>query len=216
VKGTDAAKQIIDAGGKAEFIQADIAQNADDEELVNMIVNKYGRLDAAFNNAGLTAPIAPVADSDPDAWRRVIDVNLSGTYFAMRAQIRAMRETGGGAIVNNSSLAGITAIPGQPAYVASKFGVIGLTQAAAIECARDPEIRINVVAPGPIMGGMNTEEALARDPERTKQKIRVTAMRRLGAPEEVARLVSWLLSSEASYITGSVFPIDGGASAGKF
>ena len=109
VKGAEAANSITDAGGKAEFIQVDISQNADAEALVKLIVNKYGRLDKAFNNAGLTAPVAPLADSDPDAWRRVIDVNLSGTYYAMRAQIRAMRETGGGAIVNNSSLAGVTA-----------------------------------------------------------------------------------------------------------
>jgi NAD(P)-dependent dehydrogenase (short-subunit alcohol dehydrogenase family) len=216
VAGAEATKLLEKEGLNVSFMECDVAQEGAAEELVGQIVSRYGRLDAAFNNAGVTVPIAPLVDSDPAVWKQAMDVNLTGVYYCLRAQIRAMRKTGGGAIVNNSSLAGITAIPGQPAYVASKFGVIGLSQAAAIENARDPEIRINVVAPGPISGGMNTEDALAKDPERTKQKIRVTAMRRLGMPEEVSHTVAWLLSNEASFITGSVFPIDGGASAGKF
>jgi NAD(P)-dependent dehydrogenase (short-subunit alcohol dehydrogenase family) len=216
VAGAEATKLLEKEGLNVSFMECDVAQEGAAEELVGQIVSRHGRLDAAFNNAGVTVPIAPLVDSDPAVWKQAMDVNLTGVYYCLRAQIRAMRKTGGGAIVNNSSLAGITAIPGQPAYVASKFGVIGLSQAAAIENARDPEIRINVVAPGPISGGMNTEDALAKDPERTKQKIRVTAMRRLGMPEEVSHTVAWLLSNEASFITGSVFPIDGGASAGKF
>ena len=214
--GAEAAQVLTQDGLDVSFIQSDIAQEGAAEALINQIVDQHGRLDNAFNNAGITVPVAPLADSDMAVWRQAIDVNLTGVYYCLRAQIRAMRKTGGGSIVNNSSLAGITAIPGQPAYVASKFGVIGLSQAAAIENARDPEIRVNVIAPGPISGGMNTEEALQKDPERTKQKIRVTAMRRLGMPEEVAQTVTWLLSDQASFTTGAVFPIDGGASAGKF
>ncbi len=214
--GAAAETSLKEEGLDARFLQCDVAEEGAAEALVAQIVADHGRLDAAFNNAGITVPVAPLAQSDPAVWRQAMDVNLTGVYYCLRAQIRAMRETGGGAIVNNSSLAGVTAVPGQPAYVASKFGVIGLSQAAAIENARDPEIRINVVAPGPISGGMNTEEALAKDPERTKQKIRVTAMRRLGRPEDVSQMVAWLLSSQAAYVTGSVFPIDGGASAGKF
>ncbi|GFE51882.1 short chain dehydrogenase [Roseobacter cerasinus] len=214
--GVEAETALTGEGLDVRFLQCDVAEDGAAEALVAQIVADHGRLDAAFNNAGITVPVAPLAQSDPAVWRQAIDVNLTGVYYCLRAQIRAMRETGGGAIVNNSSLAGVTAVPGQPAYVASKFGVIGLSQAAAIENARDPEIRINVVAPGPISGGMNTEEALAKDPERTKQKLRVTAMRRLGRPEDVSQIVAWLLSSQAAYVTGAVFPIDGGASAGKF
>lgn len=214
--GAEAETSLKEEGLDVRFLQCDVAEEGAAEALVAQIVADHGRLDAAFNNAGITVPVAPLAQSDPAVWRQAMDVNLTGVYYCLRAQIRAMRETGGGAIVNNSSLAGVTAVPGQPAYVASKFGVIGLSQAAAIENARDPEIRINVVAPGPISGGMNTEEALAKDPERTKQKLRVTAMRRLGRPEDVSQMVAWLLSSQAAYVTGAVFPIDGGASAGKF
>ncbi|WP_424942396.1 SDR family NAD(P)-dependent oxidoreductase [Aliiroseovarius crassostreae] len=214
--GEAALARLEKDGLCGDFIACDIAEEGAAEALVAEVLRRHGRLDYAFNNAGVTVPVAPIAESDPAAWRRAIDINLTGTYYCLRAQIAAMKRTGGGAIVNNSSLAGITAIPGQPAYVASKFGVIGLSQAAAIEYARDPAIRVNVIAPGPISGGMNTEEALAANPERTKRKIGVTAMRRLGAPEEVAQTVAWLLSDAASYVTGAVLPIDGGAAAGKF
>lgn len=214
--GDAALAQLEQHGLSAEFIACDVAEDGAVAKLVDTVVARHGRLDGAFNNAGVTAPVALLADSDPALWRRIIDINLTGVYNCLRAQIPAIIASGGGAIVNTSSLAGITAIPGQAAYVASKFGVIGLSQAAAIEYARDPGVRINVIAPGPISGGMNNEAALAANPERTKRKIGVTAMRRLGAPQEVAETVAWLLSDAASYITGAVIPVDGGASAGSF
>lgn len=214
--GMAAIQSITSQGLMAEFAPCDITDPDAAEALVADIVARYGRLDCAFNNAGVTVPHARIAEAGIDDWHQAIQINLTGVFLCMRAQLRAMARAGGGAIVNNSSLAGITAIPGQAAYVASKFGVIGLSQAAAIEYANDPCIRVNVIAPGPILGGMNSEAALEANPERTARKIAVTAMRRMGRPEEVAEVVGWLLSDAASYVTGAVMPIDGGAAAGKF
>lgn len=210
-----AARDALASEGLAiEFVSVDVSDGPSVQAAVASVADRHGRLDWAVNNAGVTVPHARIADSDAAAWTRAIDVNLTGTYNCLRAELGVMAEAGGGAIVNNSSLAGITAIPGQAGYVASKFGVIGLTRAAAIEYARDPCIRINAVAPGPITGGMNDAEALAQHPERTARKIGVTAMRRMGEPGEVASAVAWLLSDDASYVTGAILPIAGGAAVG--
>lgn len=219
-KGHAAAEQLQAHGGRVRFLAGDVAQGEQVEALVNEAAEWLGGLDLVFNNAGVTAQRALVGESSLQEWQRVLGINLHGMYHCLRAELRLMAAAGGGAIVNNSSLAGITAIAGQCAYVASKFGVVGLSQAAAIEYATaTPEravVRVNVIAPGPISGGMNTPELLAAHPEQTRRKLAVTAMQRLGRPEEVAATVAWLLSDEASYLTGAVLPIDGGASAGKF
>lgn len=218
--GEMAVAALRHEGLAVRFMPCDITQEDQVARLIDDIVSEYGRLDCAFNNAGMTAEHAKLADTSPEKWKQVIDINLHGTYFCMRHQLRVMAANGGGAIVNNSSLAGVVAIPGQAAYVASKFAIIGLTQAAAIEYAQLPEtksaIRINVIAPGPIMGGMNDAASLDAHPERTQRKIGVTAMRRFGQADEVAQTVLWLLSDAASYMTGAVIPIDGGAAAGRF
>lgn len=218
--GEAAVAALRDQDLSVRFMPCDVTQEDQVARLIDGIVSEYGRLDGAFNNAGLTAEHAKLADTSPEKWKQVIDVNLHGTYFCLRHQLRVMAAAGGGAIVNNSSLAGMLAIPGQAAYVASKFAVIGLTQAAAIEYAQLPEtkapIRVNAIAPGPIMGGMNDAASLDAHPERTQRKIGVTAMRRFGQADEVAQTVLWLLSDAASYITGAVIPVDGGAAAGRF
>ena len=218
-KGIQAVVAGSEAGEKLHFMVCDIEREDDVERLINRVTTEFGGLDFAFNNAGITSQYARLAESDVDAWRKVIDVNLIGTYLSMRYEIAAMLRRGGGAIVNNSSCVGIMAIPAQSAYVASKAAVIGLTQSAAIDYAHNDsgvQVRINAIAPGPISGGMNSEKNLSNNPARTEKKINATAMRRLGTPVEVASAVLWLLSSESSYVTGAVIPVDGGVTAGKF
>jgi NAD(P)-dependent dehydrogenase (short-subunit alcohol dehydrogenase family) len=207
-------------GGSAEFIQCDIADPDQVEQAFRHTAERHGRIDCAFNNAGVTAQRGRVAESNADNWRAVMRTNVDGNYYCMKHELAIMSANGGGAIVNNSSCASIMAIPGQAAYVASKFAINGLTQAAAIEYAEAEDgkapVRINAVAPGPTLGGMNSEERLAQNPEATRRKIAVTAMKRFARPDEIANAVLWLLSDEASYVTGVVMPVDAGYSAGKF
>ncbi len=218
-KGKLALEQAASRNLSIDFAECDV-QDADSvERLITGIVTKYGRLDLAFNNAGITAEHAKVGDSSIENWRKVIDINLIGTYLSMKHEIASMVKTGGGVIVNTSSAAGVMAIAGQSAYVASKMAIIGLTQSAAIEyanAASGVQIRINAVAPGPILGGMNDAKNLNENPARTEKKLASTAMRRFGTGQEVAQTVLWLLSAESSYITGAVIPVDGGYAAGKF
>jgi NAD(P)-dependent dehydrogenase (short-subunit alcohol dehydrogenase family) len=218
-KGAAARQQIAASGAQARFIAADSVDPTSVERLIASILDTYGRLDVAFNNAGVTSALAPLADASLDDWRRTIDINVNGTFYSMKYEIAAMLRGSGGAIVNNSSVVGVTAVPNQVAYVASKTAIIGLTRSGAIDYAQKlpgrPQIRVNAIAPGPIIGGMNSAERLALNPERTAKKEAFAAMNRFGTPEEVASTVLWLLSDESSYLTGAVIPLDGGATAGK-
>lgn len=220
-KGNAAAQSAsVKAGTEVHYVQADTADPVSVAAMVDAVVAKFGRLDVAFNNAGVTAPTAPLADASIEDWRRVTDINISGTFYSMKYEIAAMMKGSGGAIVNNSSVAGLVAIPNQASYVASKAAVIGLTRSAAIEYADDldgtrPVVRVNAIAPGPILGGMNSPENLAKNPERTARKKAFAAMNRFGTADEVAAAVLWLLSDASAYVTGTVLPIDGGALAGK-
>ncbi|MEF7612974.1 SDR family NAD(P)-dependent oxidoreductase [Aquincola sp. MAHUQ-54] len=219
-KGAAAERQLAAHGGRVRFWPCDIARPEEVASMVEGAADWLGGLDTVFNNAGVTSKRALVGESSLDDWQHVVGINLNGMYYCLRSQLKYMAAAGGGAIVNNSSLAGITAIAGQCAYVASKFGVVGLSQAAALEYAvatgERAAVRVNVIAPGPIAGGMNSSENLAAHPEHTRRKIAATAMQRLGQPEEVASAVLWLLSDGGSYMTGAVIPVDGGARAGKF
>ena len=219
-KGEKTAAELTAKTGKeVRFLCSDISDAESVKRLVEKIVADYGRLDLAFNNAGVTSEHACVADASVANWQRTININVNGTFHAMKYEIAAMLNSGGGAIVNNSSVLGLTPISGQAAYCASKAAILALTKGAAMEYARAegrPRIRINAVAPGPILGGMNNEAHLARNPASTQRKLDLTAMHRFGTPEEVVTSVLFLLSEESSYITGAVIPVDGGASAGKF
>ncbi|MBC7602132.1 MAG: glucose 1-dehydrogenase [Ramlibacter sp.] len=206
-QGEETAAQVRSAGGEAIFIAADVGKPGDAVSLVAAAVEHYGRLDVACNNAGIGGPVAPTADYPLDGWAQVININLSGVFFGVRAQIAAMLKTGGGAIVNMASVLGAVGAPGSPAYTAAKHGVIGLTQSVAWEYGAHG-IRINAVGPGFIHTPM--VKNLEADPNANAALIAAHALGRLGRPEEVAELVAWLASDRASFATGAYYPIDGG------
>lgn len=203
-----------------DFFPCDVTSETQVETLISYILDKYGNLDMALNNAGITTPHDKLADSSSAQWTEALNVNLTGTYFCLKHEIKAMKTGNGGSIVNMSSAAGVLPIGSQAAYVTTKSAIIALTKSAAIDYATDSQqdklVRINAVAPGPIVGGMNSNENLEANPIHTARKLGVTAMKRFGSADEVANAVIWLLSSDSSYITGSVISIDGGYSSGKF
>jgi NAD(P)-dependent dehydrogenase (short-subunit alcohol dehydrogenase family) len=205
--GEQTVRAIEEAGGRAEFFACDVAESADNEALVARVVERYGRLDFAHNNAGIGVhrPLHETTDEDFD---RVIAVNLRGTFLGMKFQIREMRKSGGGAIVNTSSNAGTHAVKLLSAYTASKHGILGLTKNGAVEYA-DDGIRVNAVCPGAIMTPL-----MSNEPEQRQREILAPqAMSRFGDPAEVAAAVVWLCSDDASFVTGAALPVDAGSVA---
>jgi NAD(P)-dependent dehydrogenase (short-subunit alcohol dehydrogenase family) len=204
------AGQIEAAGGQAIAVGTDVADVESMRHLVGEAMSAYGRLDAAFNNATDGPRPAPLADIDPAEFDRGIATNIRGTFLGMKFQIPAMLASGGGAIVNMASVAGLNGTANLAAYVAGKAGIIGLTKVAALDYA-DQGIRVNVVAPGPIL----TYHLEAAGPEAQRLAGLATPARRVGTVAEVASAVLWLCSAQSSFVTGVVLPIDGGQSAGN-
>lgn len=205
--GGETVRRIEDARPAADavFVRADSAKPEDQEKLVGAAVERFGGLDVACNNAGIGGEINPTGEMSLDGWRKVIEVNLSGVFYAMRAEIPAMLESGGGAIVNVASILGQVGTKGSAAYVAAKHGVVGLTRTAALEYA-DQGVRVNSVGPGYI-----DTPLLADLPAETKQElVTLHPIGRLGRAEEVAELVVWLSGDRASFVHGAYFPVDGG------
>jgi NAD(P)-dependent dehydrogenase (short-subunit alcohol dehydrogenase family) len=202
------AAEIKRDGGDAYAVPTDVTDSGAVERLVAMTVQRYRRLDGAFNNAGQGHRPAPLAELDPADFDRALDVNLRSVFLCLRAELAAI--AAGGAIVNMSSSAGISGAPGMGAYSAAKHGVIGLTRTAALDYG-PRGIRVNAVAPGPILtqGGVGAAPAEVR--ERVAQML---PLRRLGAPDEVAQVAAWLLSDAASFVNGVAVSIDGGKLAG--
>ena len=199
-------KGVIAAGGRALAVPTDVGDPASVENLVRRTLDTFGRLDAAFNNATDGPPPAPLAEIDPAAFDRGIRTNVRGTFLGMKYEIPAILRSGGGAIVNMASLAGLQGVAG---LAAGKAGIIGLTKVAALDYA-DQGIRVNVVAPGPIL----THHLERAGEEAQRQAALSTPMRRIGRADEVAATVLWLCSDQASFITGATVPIDGGQHAG--
>jgi NAD(P)-dependent dehydrogenase (short-subunit alcohol dehydrogenase family) len=204
------AEGIRTEGGRALAVPADVGDAAAVGRLVEAALTEFGRLDAAFNNATDGPMPAPLAELDPAEFDLGIRTNIRGTFLGMRAQIPAMLRTGGGAIVNMASTAGLHGVAGLGAYAAGKAGIIALTKVAALDYA-DQGVRVNVVAPGPIL----THHLEAAGEGAQRGAAMSVPMRRIGAAEEVADAVLWLCSDQSSFITGVTVPIDGGQLAGN-
>jgi NAD(P)-dependent dehydrogenase (short-subunit alcohol dehydrogenase family) len=203
------ASRIRSSGGEAVAAGLDVTEAGSARHLVDLALSRFGRLDAAFNNASAGPLPAPLADVDPGEFDLGIATNIRGTFLGMKYQIPAMLRTGGGAIVNMGSIAGLNGTANLAAYVAGKAGIIGLTKVAALDYA-DQGVRVNVVAPGPIL----TWHLQAAGEQAQRGAAQSTPMRRVGSMAEVASAVLWLCSDQSSFITGTVLPIDGGQAAG--
>jgi NAD(P)-dependent dehydrogenase (short-subunit alcohol dehydrogenase family) len=205
----DTVAAIADLGGTAVAFVADVTQPAEVRDLIGEIEKTLGRVDLAHNNAGIAGPSAKLAKYPEEDFVRVLTLDLAAVFYCMKYEIQALLRTGGGAIVNTASFAGIVGVPRLAGYVAAKHGVVGLTKTAALEYAADG-IRVNCVCPGSTRTAM-TEEYIRRQPGLEGALAGVTPLRRLAEVDEIARAVVWLCSDDASFVIGHALPVDGGA-----
>ena len=207
-RGEKTAAEVENEGVDAIFVRCDVSNADDVGRLVDGTIARFSRLDFAFNNAGIEGVQAPTADCTIDNWNRTIAVNLTGIFLCMRAEIPQLLASGGGAIVNNASVAGLVGFAGIPAYAASKHGIVGLTKTAALDYATQ-NVRVNAVCPGVIDTEMITRFT-HDDAELRAQLTASEPIGRLGTPEEIADAVVWLCSERAGFVTGQALAVDGG------
>lgn len=206
-RGKETEELIKQTGMEGLFIETDVSNDSSVRTLIDQTVEKFGRIDAAFNNAGIEGKVAPIAETTEDDFDAIIGTNLKGVYLGLKYQIPQMLKTGGGVIVNTASIGGVVGFPNTAIYCASKHGVIGLTKTTALELAKS-NIRVNAIAPGAVQTGLLNR--MSGGEEATQEVAHVLPIGRISRSEEIAGAVVWLCSDEASYITGHTLVIDGG------
>jgi NAD(P)-dependent dehydrogenase (short-subunit alcohol dehydrogenase family) len=206
-RGRETVRMIQNAQGEAAFVRTDVSKPGDCQALVDAALEKYGRLDIAFNNAGIGGEANPIAEYSLEGWQKVIDVNLSSVFYCMKYEVPAMLQAGGGAIVNITSVNGIAAAPNAGAYTSTKAAIIMLTEHMALEWAPSG-IRVNAVAPGLILAGMS--DPIYADPEIRELRQSKVPLGTLGTADDVAAAVLFLASEKAGYVTGQTITVDGG------
>ncbi len=210
-EGEETVRLLRDQGGEGFFVTADVSQAAQVEELVQRTMKEFGRLDFAFNNAGIEHVPTPFLEQSEETFDRVMGINVKGVWLSMKYEIPAMLKSGGGSIVNTSSIAGVIGMAGVEIYVASKHAVIGLTKSAALEFGKQG-IRVNAILPAAIDTDMFQRFA-SEKPEFRAQMTAMHPIGRIGTPEEIADAAIWLSSSKSSFVTGHSLLLDGGFTA---
>lgn len=208
IEDQETSRRIESFGGESIFVKCDVSKSNDVKALIEKTITVYGRIDFAFNNAGIEGATATTQECTEENWDKTIGINLKGVWLCMKYQIPQMLKQGKGSIVNCASIAGLVGFPGLPAYVATKHGVVGLTKTTALENAK-LGIRVNAVCPGVIKTPM-IDRMTGKDKAAEKQYENMEPVGRMGQPEEVAEAVIWLCSDAASFVTGQALAVDGG------